>query len=147
MPRSQNAIFRGTADPDAEFDRPAGVSIIRLPGSKLPAAGWTVDEFDNWRDCGWLLPCSRNDQCLDLVVASYDGADSWMLQIAASRSPSFVSRWFGAIPSADAESIFSLARSVHSVLSSSGFSQIKWLWDGPPDKNDATDEPQPAGPP
>ena len=144
MPRSQNAIFRGTAETDREFEHPAGASVARLLISQLPAYGWGIADFDNWRDCGWLLPCSRGDQSLDLVIAPYESSDSWMLQIAASRFPSFILRWFGAVPSAEPDTIFQLSHDAHSLLCSSGFADFKWFWDGLPDAALATSTPQPA---
>ncbi len=106
--------------------------------------GQGVADFDNWRDCGWLLPCSRGDQSLDLVIAPYESSDSWMLQIAASRFPSFILRWFGAVPSAEPDTIFQLSHDAHSLLCSSGFADFKWFWDGLPDAALATSTPQPA---
>jgi len=144
MPRSQNAIFCGADEPDPEFDHPAGVSIARLLSSKLPTHGWGVSDPDCWRDAGWFLVCSRDDQSLDVVVVPHADSDRWIMQIAATRFPVFILRWLGAVPSADANAIFQLACDAHSILSSSGFTEFNWLWDGLPDSGDGDLEPQSA---
>lgn len=146
MARSQNAIFHG-AEPDPDGDRIGGVSIARRLSSELPAHGWSIGELDCWRDCGWILPVTRNDEALDLVLAPYSTSDSWMLQIAATRFPLFVARWFGATPSATSETIHQLASDTHVILAETGFTSFRWCWDGPPDSEDSACEPLRHPPP
>ena len=143
MARSQNAMFRGR-EPAPDGDRIGGASLVRLLASELTRDGWEVRDFDCWRDGGWILPCFRGAKTLDLVLVPLVGGDAWAIQIAASRFPCFVLRWFGATPSADADDIFQLASATHAALTSAGMTDIRWVWDGPADAEDAGSEPQPA---
>lgn len=143
MPISQNVAFTGDAEPDAEFDRPPGVSIARLLTKDLKSAGWEVSEFDNWRDCGWSLDCTRGNAQLRVVLAE-TGESAWMLQIAPLRMPGLVERLFGfgRRPSATASDILALAQAVHGILTQqSRFSDWKWRWDGPPSAKHSTPKP------
>jgi hypothetical protein len=143
MARSQNAIFRG-AEPNSNGDRIGGVSLVRLLAAELPTHGWSIGDFDCWRDCGWILPATRDHESIDLVLAPYTGSDSWMLQVAATHFPFFVARWFGATPSATSDSIFQLATNAQMILIASGSSDFRRCWDGAADTDDCACEPQPA---
>lgn len=77
MARSQNAAFRGRVPGDGD---PPGESIARKLRAELAGRGWELGEIDNWRDSGWLLPCRRAGQELELVIAGGGAsADEWLL--------------------------------------------------------------------
>ncbi len=144
MPISQNAIFEGEAGPDAEFEHPPGASIIRFLGAKLGESGWTVSEFDNWRDGGWVIDCSRDNARLQLVVLAMAGCDAptWFLQIAPLHGYGLFARLFRRTPSATPSDVLALAKTAHALLSAQGqFHDFRWCWDGPPDEGDSTPEP------
>lgn len=141
---SQNATFRGPVKPDAEHEHPAGLPLVRALRTELNTRNWITGEFDNWRDCGWSLPCRRSGGELQLVVASTGPADEWMLQIAPARAPGLLGRALGREPSASSEHCYELATDVHSVLSGL-FASVRWRRDGFPDEEHST--PAPTQPP
>src|SRR5262245_37348807 len=86
MPISQNLRFIATVPKDAELDHPAGAALLRRLSSELAKAGWSTDEIDNWRDCGWSVGCRRNDSQLEIVVSQIEGGQ-WMLQVSPRNVP------------------------------------------------------------
>jgi len=137
---SQNATFHGSVTPDAEYEHPAGLPIVRALGAELNARSWITGEFDNWRDCGWSIPCGRDGGEMQLVVAPASSADEWTLQIAPVRVPGPLGRALGRVPSASAVHCYELATEVHSVLSRQ-FARLRWRWDGSPDEEHSTPAP------
>jgi hypothetical protein len=142
---SQNATFLGPVTPDAEFDHPAGLPIVRALRADLSARGWTPGDFDDWRDCGWSISCRRDGGDLELIVASTGAPDEWMLQIAPARVPGLLGRALGKVPSATAALCHALATDVHAALSGR-FSRLRWRWDGFPDEAHSTPTPAPPKP-
>ena len=146
MPTSQNLRFTATAPVDSEFDHPAGAALMRRLSSELAAAGWSTEEMDNWRDCGWSVICRRASSELEVAVSQIQG-DEWMLQVSPRRVPGIISGLFGSKPSATSSEVHALALSVHRALSAAQFlGSARWRWDGFPDENHSTAEPQPAQP-
>lgn len=137
---SQNATFLGPVKPDAEHEHPPGLPIVRVLREELNARSWITGEFDNWRDCGWSIPCRRNGGELQLVVAPAGSPDEWLLQIAPARVPGLLARALGRVPSATPVHCYELATDVHSVLSRQ-FARVRWRWDGLPDEENATPAP------
>jgi len=141
MPCSQNVAFEGIAPSDAEFAHPPGLSIIRMLTTGLRNAGWSVSDFENWRDCGWSLECNRQEATLLVALAQTEG-QKWMLQISPLRVPGPLGRLFGGKRSAAPRDVFELARAVHALLAhETTFSQMRWRWDGYPDEARSTLEP------
>lgn len=139
---SQNATFLGSVDPDAEFEHPAGLPIVRALRAKLSTRDWITGEFENWRDCGWSLPCRRDAGELLLVVAPTGSPKEWMLQIAPARVPGLLGRALGRGPSATSVHCHELATDVHAVLSER-FVRLRWRRDGFPDEENSTAAPTP----
>jgi hypothetical protein len=138
--KSQNVRFEGVVPADKEFEHPAGASLARALEAELGKAGWKTAEFDNWRDCGWSIPCSRGLVSIEIVLSQWEQA--WMLQVAPAESPGLLGGLFGKKASASPSDVLQLARDVHRFLSTEGhFSNIGWRWDGFPDKSNATPEP------
>ena len=144
MPISQNLRFTATVQKDAEFENPPGALLMRRLASELTAAGWSTDEFDNWRDCGWSILCRQDSSSLEVVVSQIrDG--HWMLQVSPQRRPGLIGSLFGSKPSATASDVHKLALAVHGALSTlQYFGSPQWRWDGFPDERHSTSEPQTA---
>jgi hypothetical protein len=143
LPISQNARFHGNAPPDEEFDHPAGASMARMLLKGLQGAGWSVAGFDNWRDCGWSLDCARGESRLRIAFSQIEDGQ-WMLQVAPSRVPGWVGRWFGASVSAQPSQTTELANLIHAILEAEGdFHGFLWTWDGFPEKENSHPRPQP----
>jgi len=144
MPTSQNLRFTATVPKDAEFDHPAGASLMRRLSSELAAAGWSTDEMDNWRDCGWSVGCRRGASALEVVVSQIEDG-RWMLQVSPRRVPGLISGLFGSKPSATVSDVHELALAVHRSLSTLQYlGSPQWRWDGFPNEKHSTPEPQAA---
>lgn len=144
MPISQNLRFTATVPEDAEFDHPAGATLMRRLSAELSVAGWRTDEMDNWRDCGWSVVCLRGSSALEVVV-SWVERGYWMLQVRPRRVPGIVSGLFGSKPSASAADVHELALAIHHSLSTLQYlGSPKWRWDGFPDEKQSTSEPRAA---
>lgn len=134
MAISQNLVFKGEARSDDQFDHPPGAAIARFLETNLRDAGWQVCNFDNWRDCGWSLRCSRQDAELQVAFAEMDNSQ-WMLQVAPLRVPGLLGRMLGKATSATPGGVYALSRAIHDILGRTGrYSDFKWRWDGPPDE-------------
>ena len=144
MPLSQNLLFEATSPKDTEFEHPPGAALIRRLSATLASAGWETAEIDNWRDCGWSVICRRQTSELEVVLSQVPEG-RWMLQVAPMRVPGLISRWFGGSQSATTEQVYELACSVHRALSDAQFlGNPRWQWDGFPDDNHSTPEPNAA---
>jgi len=142
MPTSQNLGFAARVPADAEFDHPAGATLVRHLSRALPAAGWSTQEMENWRDCGWSLVCYRALSELEVVVSQIE-AGEWMLQVNPRRVPGFISRLFGSKPSATPKDVHELALAVHGTLSKAQLlGRPRWRWDGFPDETNSTPKPE-----
>ncbi len=143
MALSQNLRFLATIASDPDLEDPPGTFLIRSLATELVANGWTTDEYDNWRDCGWSVACHRGKSSLDVVVSQIPDGE-WMLQVSPSRVP-FFGAFFGRKPSATPTDIFELAVSVHKVLSAKEcLENPRWRWDGFPEDCNSTPEPHPS---
>jgi len=140
MPTSQNLRFAATVPKDAEFDHPAGAALMRRLSSELAAAGWSTDEMDNWRECGWSVLCRRGSSALEVVVSQIQDGQ-WMLQVSPQRSPGLIGSLFGGKPSASPGDVHELAVAVHRALSTLQYlGNPQWRWDGFPDEKHSTSE-------
>jgi hypothetical protein len=118
MPVSQNARFTATFPSDPEFVHPPGAWLARCLQAELHVQGWTTEEFDNWRDCGWVVRSVHNRAVLEVCFAA--GDEGWFLQVAPTS---------GASP----RDCHALARAVDQCLLATGMcSALRWSWDGDP---------------
>ena len=114
---------------------------MRRLSAELSSMGWPTDEMENWRDCGWSVSCSRGFGQLQVVLSQIQNGE-WMLQIAPQRVPGFFGGLIGGKPSATPAEVYELALSVHRALSAGGsLSSPRWRWDGFPDDEHSTPEP------
>ncbi len=137
MATSLNATFDGVAPVDTEWPHPEGAGLVRIVQQGVRQSGWSVGEFDNWRDVGWNLVSSRGATRLEVIVTSA-GPRSWMLQVSPASAPGFLRRALGARPSAGPAEVLELSTLVHRILSGAGpYNHFRWQWDGPPTEQSA----------
>ncbi len=74
---------------DHEFDHPAGAFLARCLQAELDSGGWRSYPFDNWRDCGWCVPCRKAETRCDIVFCNTKG-DNWFMQIAPDSTPGII---------------------------------------------------------
>ena len=53
--RTAQASFVAAIPKDAEYDHPPGANLARRLHRALSTAFPEIEEFDNWRDCGWEI--------------------------------------------------------------------------------------------
>lgn len=117
---------------------------MRRLSVELSTAGWSTDEMDNWRDCGWSVSCRRGASDLEVVVSQIEDGQ-WMLQVSPRRVPGLISGLLGSKPSATVSDVHDLALAVHRSLSTLQYlGSPRWRWDGFPDERHSTPEPQVA---
>ena len=144
MPFSQNLRFAAIDPKDDEFEHPAGAGLMRRLSAELAAAGWRTTDMENWRDCGWSVGCGKGLAELQVVLSQIQDGQ-WLLQVGPQRRPGVIGSLFGAKPSATAGDVHELAITVHRGLSRLGsLGSPQWRWDGFPDENNSTSEPQGA---
>lgn len=144
MPISQNLKFTATVPMDAEYDHPPGAALMRRLATELVAAGWSADEMDNWRDCGWSVDCRKGLSELEVVVCHIPG-EQWLLQVSPRRKCGLMGSLFGCKPSASSRDVLDLAIAVRRGLSKLNYlGNPQWRWDGFPDEKHSTTEPQAA---
>jgi hypothetical protein len=140
---SQNVAFTGPAPAHPDDGWAPGHALVLSLRERLLGDGWAVTEPDAWRGSGWCLACRRNEQELQVVLASALGLE-WMIQIVPTYVPGWLGRLRGKTSSASPASCYALARAVHSALASAGwYSSFRWCWDENPCSADTTKEPSP----
>ncbi|WP_129647622.1 hypothetical protein [Peristeroidobacter agariperforans] len=132
-----HSSFLASFPKDLEFDHPAGASFARELESKLRSRSFSVEEFDNWRDCGWVVHVQVREKLFEVYFAEYgeESQQGWLLAVAPLNQPGALARLFGhkAIP-VEAE-LQSLAVAVHEILSAHpAVTNIRWFLGGPPEK-------------
>lgn len=143
MPTSLNLRFAGDVGADDEWPHPPGAAIARLFQAALAAREWTTEDFDNWRDVGWSVRCSRGTAVLEVAIAGLESGE-WMLQVTPASTPGLLGRWMGKRASAPASDWLGLAVAIHAVLSEHPpYTGFRWCWDGMPSESNSTTEPRP----
>ncbi len=145
MHLSQNARFVAAFPVDPEFDHPPGAWLARRVQAVLGEQSWVTDEFDNWRDCGWVVRCKRGEADLEVRFAALAaGNDQWSLQVTPTRSRGLLGRLVGGRASATPHDCFVLARAVDACLLATGkCSALRWAWDGDPETVPSAESPLP----
>jgi hypothetical protein len=139
---SQNCRFQGEAPADPECDHPPGLSIVKYLKESVQGLGWSVPEFDNWRDVGWSIVCAKGGGKVQVAFTRIEDGE-WMLQVAPEYVPGLIAGLFGKLPSAQPKDCLSLARAVDQALRRHGsYSGFRWCWDGSPDELTSTSEPE-----
>ncbi|MGN6547341.1 MAG: hypothetical protein ACTHK7_19980 [Aureliella sp.] len=141
MPCSLNATFLGP-ERESEGERIRGETIAHRLSRYFAQRGWQCGDADCWRDAGFAFSLQRDGEVLQIIIAPYDGkTDCWILQIAPSRSPGLIGRWFGSKPSASPECVYRAAMETQPVLSEAGYSGFQWCWDDLADGEHCSAEP------
>jgi hypothetical protein len=134
MPNSQNLLFSTDFPVGRNDDGPPGEELITELRNELLQRSLTVEEPDNWRDCGWSVVCREGNSTLEIILGQTPDK-LWMLQIVPFNLPGFVGRLLGRVPTASPEAVHRLALVVHEVLSTKfGMTKSRWRWDGFPDE-------------
>lgn len=119
---------------DAEFDHPAGASFARELESGLRARSFDVEEFENWRDCGWVVYVTVGKKLFEVYFAEYGEKNQpgWLLAVAPLNQPGALARLFGRkVPTVAAE-LQSIGVAIHEILSAHpAVSKIRWFLGGP----------------
>ena len=92
------ASFEADFPSDSEFERPKGCYFARRLVEQLQSACPDVGPFDNWRDCGWYVPCRLNESSLWVFFARYSGQHHWELVVERRGSPGPLARLLGRRP-------------------------------------------------
>jgi len=144
MPVSQYLQFSAVVPEDVPTCHPLGAALMRRLSTELSAAGWSITEMENWRDCGWSIDCRRSPSDLQ-VTLSWVRRGYWVLRVSPRRVPGAIGCLFGFKSSASPEDVHQLAVAVHQGLSALKYlCSPRWQWDGFPDDRHSTPEPQPA---
>jgi hypothetical protein len=140
MQLSQNARFVAAVPADTEFEHPPGAWLARRLESALGEQAWVAAEFDNWRDCGWVVRCTRADADLEVCIAAGNG--DWFVQVAPTRRRGLIGRLLGRRASATPDDCYALARAVDACLRATGkCSAVRWAWDGDPAERPSAESP------
>jgi hypothetical protein len=122
---------------DAEFDHPAGAIFARELASGLRARAFSVEEFDNWRDCGWVVYVTVGEKRFEVYFAEYgeENQSGWLLAVAPLNQPGALARLFGRKALTVAAELRSISCAIHEILSAHPtVSKIRWFLGGPPEK-------------
>ena len=94
-----NAAFDAAFPPDAELAHPAGCYLARKVQQSLSTIASMVDDFDSWRDSGWVVTCEVGGQRFEVYFAGTGtgpAPTTWMLGVAPIGQPGTIRRIFGA---------------------------------------------------
>ena len=122
---------------DGEFDHPAGASFARTLEDGLRSRSFAVKEFENWRDCGWVVYVSVGEKMFEVYFAEYgkENQFGWLLAVAPLNQPGALARLFGRKAITVATELQSISAAVHEILSTHpAVSKIRWFLGGPPEK-------------
>ena len=89
------ASFEADFPTDSEFERPEGCYFARRLVEQLQSVCPDVGPFDNWRDCGWYVPCRLNEVSLWVFFARYSEQHHWELVVERRGSPGPLARLLG----------------------------------------------------
>jgi hypothetical protein len=130
-----HAQFKGTLARDAEFDQPPGATLARALESALRARFVSVQPFDNWRDCGWVVDVQINQKSFEVYFAKFNPeANEWLLAVAPLGSPSVIGRLLGRKRIDCTSELQAIASEVHTLLlATQGLSDVRWFLGGPPE--------------
>lgn len=140
-----HSSFIGFFPTDGEFDHPAGASFARELENGLRVRAFSVECFDNWRDCGWVVYLQVGGKPFEVYFAEYgeEAQGSWLLAVAPLNQPSVLARLFGRKAPPAAAELRSLTGAIHEILSAHpAVSSVRWFLGGPPEKVPSYASPQ-----
>ena len=138
-----NAAFDASFPADVEFEHPPGCYLARKLQQSLPTVASTVDDFDNWRDTGWVLTCEVEGQRFEVhfaCIGSTSAPYTWMLAIAPLGQLGALRKCFGAKASPYRAQSKLLTAHMHGVLSNDAHvSNLRWAMNADPVKSKTMD--------
>jgi hypothetical protein len=127
------ASFEAEFPPDPEFDRPEGCYLARRLAEQLHSVASEVGPFDNWRDCGWSVPCGLNNASLWVFFARYSGQRHWELVVEPRGPPGPLAGLLGRRPTQYIDSLKILSDEVDRALKQEpGVTNIRWALNSRP---------------
>lgn len=145
MPSSQNVRFLAQEPGDSDEHLHGGAALLRRVCADLTAAGWSTQELQDWRDCGWCVSCCRAQMKITIIVSEFKKGE-WILQVAPLHDRGLIASLFGlGKPSATSQDVFDAASTIHITLTKLEYvsGPQLWVWDGFPDPEVATHSPSP----
>lgn len=133
------ASFEAEFPPDSEFDRPEGCYLARRLVAQLHSIAPEVGPFDNWRDCGWFIPCKLNGTSLWVFFARYSKQPHWELVVEPLGQPGPLARLLGRRPSPYIDSLKTLSVAVDRALKQElRVTNVRWALNSRPKLEDPT---------
>jgi hypothetical protein len=113
-----HSSFVASFPTDAEFDHPAGAHFARELESGLRARAFSVEEFDSWRDCGWVVNVTVGEKPFEVYFAEYgeESQPGWLLAVAPLNQPGALVRLFGRKVLPVAAELQSISLAIHEIL-------------------------------
>jgi hypothetical protein len=141
-----NAAFDANFPLDVEFAHPAGCYLARKLQQSLPAVASAVNDFDNWRDSGWVVTCDVGGQRFEVYFAGI-GTESapttWMLGVAPVGQPGSIRRLFGAKVAPYETQSKALTLHLHEfLLNDTHISNVRWAMNADPSESKVRDPSQ-----
>jgi hypothetical protein len=138
-----NAAFEANFPRDVEFEHPAGCYLARAMRQSLPPVASAVDDFENWRDCGWVLTCEVDGRQFEVYFAAVGTEPvprTWMLAVAPLGQPGAIRRLFGAKELPYVTQSKMLTAHVHKLLADDPhISNVRWAMNADPLKSNVRD--------
>jgi len=132
--RVPHASFVAAFPADAEFPDPPGVFLARSLESYLQHLG-KVEDFDNWRDCGWVIGLGIGEKQFEIYFAPFEGANHWLLAVAPVAQPGILGKLLGRKPLPIEAELKVISEKIHALLTAtSHVSGVRWMLGGPPGK-------------
>lgn len=146
MDPAPTAAFDASFPIDDENWHPPGCYLARILRNRLARVASSVQEFENWRDCGWSLGCEINGQRFEVffsAINAYPNPTQWMIGISPIGHPGALRRLFGAKALPYIRECRQLTQEIQRLLESDpSVSNIRWAMNSYPSKSSIRD---PAG--
>ena len=98
-----------------------------------------LGSFDNWRDCGWYVPCMLNGTSLWVFFARYSKQRHWELVVEPRGLPGALAQLFGRRPPQYIDSLRALTVVVDRALKQQpGVSSVRWALNARPEQESPT---------
>jgi hypothetical protein len=133
------ASFEAGFPPDSEFKHPEGCYFARQLSEGLRLTCPDVGSFDNWRDCGWYVPCRLDEASLWVFFARYSKAHHWELVVAPRKLPGPLARLLGHRRPRYVDSLKTVSDVVDRVLKQEPVvTNVRWALNARPDQKGPT---------
>lgn len=124
------ATFQASFPSDSELFGPEGSYLALKIEKHLRTAFPVVEAFDNWRDCGWCIPCGIGGLRLWVRFARYLPGDAWQLFVEPVGLPGILGKLLGRRSPPHVAAVRQLALEVDRVLQNeSRISVVAWALD------------------